>query len=193
MSFLKRFKNHFGNKLLIIAGLLIFSSFLVTAQYVNASSQPKQVPIPEPSSEQEFPDADFSMQLKDMSGKQISLEDLKGKVIFMNLWASWCSPCIKEMPSIQALYDKTDRDKVAFVMLSLDENDEKAEKFIKKRGFTFPVYRLTKNELPGLYQTQAIPTTYVISPKGKLLVRHQGMADYSSQDMVDFINEAYQQ
>ncbi len=65
-----------------------------------------------------------------LDGKAINLSDLKGKVVFVNLWASWCPPCRAEMPRIEALYKKIDKSKVAFVMLSLDDNAAKARKFV---------------------------------------------------------------
>ena len=62
-------------------------------------------------------------------GRPVSLSELRGKAVFVNLWASWCPPCRAEMPGIEALYQKVDKSKVAFVMLSLDENPAKAQKF----------------------------------------------------------------
>lgn len=81
--------------------------------------------------------ADFNFKLIDRNGKTISLEELKGKVIFMNFWATWRPPCIAEMPSIDKLEEEM-RDEVAFVMLSLDRNFETAKAFDKRKGYNLP-------------------------------------------------------
>src|SRR5687768_5116496 len=87
----------------------------------------------ETSSESQAFDYEFTLQ--DLEGKKVEMSDLKGKVIFLNLWATWCGPCRVEMPSIQNLYNSVDKYKVAFVMLSLDQEDQqpKIVKFVEDR------------------------------------------------------------
>jgi thiol-disulfide isomerase/thioredoxin len=131
-------------------------------------------------------DADYNLQLVSLDGERISLENLKGKVIFMNLWATWCPPCIAEMPGIQELYNQTPKDDVAFVMLSLDDDLKKVRRFIQKKGYTFPVYMLAM-KLPAVYDTNSIPTTYIISSNGKIVLRKEGMANYNSQSFKTFL------
>lgn len=132
------------------------------------------------------PKADFNLQLMDANGKVRSLEEFKGKVIFLNLWATWCPPCIAEMPSIDKLHEQMG-DEVAFVMLSMDKDFEKAKEFDKRKGYDLPIFTLASN-LPAMYQSQSIPTTYVIDPEGNLALTHKGMADYSNKQFVDFLN-----
>jgi thiol-disulfide isomerase/thioredoxin len=132
--------------------------------------------------------ADYNLTLHALDGKQTSLRDLKGKVIFLNLWASWCPPCIAEMPNIQQLYRQTDTSRVAFVMLSLDENPAKARKLLKRKGFSFPAY-FPGSTMPAVYATRSIPTTFVISKRGEIVVRHEGMADYSSAEFKAFLSK----
>ena len=132
--------------------------------------------------------ADYNLTLLTLDGKQTSLRDLKGKVIFLNLWASWCPPCIAEMPGIQQLYRESDTSRVAFVMLSLDENPEKARRLMKRKKFTFPAYT-PGSRMPQVYATQSIPTTFVISKRGEIVVRHEGMADYSSAEFKAFLSK----
>ncbi|QNF35518.1 TlpA family protein disulfide reductase [Adhaeribacter swui] len=135
--------------------------------------------------------ADYNFNLLSLNGEQTSLESLKGKVIFLNFWATWCPPCIAEMPNIQSLYEKVNSDKIAFVMVSLDQDPTKAQKFIQKKGFTFPVY--THNgSLPISYETQVIPTTFIISPEGQIVTRKDGMADYDNQEFREFLQRLTQ-
>lgn len=129
--------------------------------------------------------ADFSLKLMDRDGKVTSLADLKGKVIFMNFWATWCPPCIAEMPSIDKLHEEMG-DEVAFVILSLDQNFELAKAFDKRKGYDLPIYAPASN-LPPMYQSSAIPTTYVIDAAGNLALTHKGMADYSNSEFKEFL------
>lgn len=123
-----------------------------------------------------------------LDGKTINLNDFKGKVIFLNLWATWCPPCIAEMPNIHKLYEKVSSEDIAFVMVSLDEDIEKAKKFVKRKEYKFPVYGI-KNGLPALFETNSIPTTFVIAPDGKIVMRKEGMAQYDTEEFIDFITK----
>lgn len=132
-----------------------------------------------------FTKADFSLKLRNAEGNEVSLADFKGKPIFINLWATWCPPCIAEMPSINKLQEYLGDD-VAFVMLSLDKNFEKAKAFNKRKGYHFPIYELA-NTLPEMYQSPSIPTTFIIDANGNLRMIHKGMADYSTTDFKEFL------
>ncbi|PVW17177.1 TlpA family protein disulfide reductase [Marixanthomonas spongiae] len=130
--------------------------------------------------------ADFNFKLIDREGNTKSLAELKGKVIFMNVWATWCPPCVAEMPSIDKLHEEMG-DEVAFVMLSMDRNFETAKKFDKQKGYNLPIYAPAGN-IPSMYQSPAIPTTYVIDAKGNLALTHKGMADYNDPEFKKFLN-----
>ena len=113
-----------------------------------------------------------------------SLENFKGKTIIINFWASWCPPCIAEMPALQNLYGKVDRSKVEFIMINLDDDIQKAKDFLASKKYTFPNYRIA-GSFPTIYQSSTIPTTFVISPEGKIVVKVKGMADYNNDDFID--------
>ncbi|WP_299759437.1 TlpA disulfide reductase family protein [uncultured Pontibacter sp.] len=131
--------------------------------------------------------AGAGFKMVDLDGKQVSFESLKGKVVFMNIWATWCPPCVAEMPNIQKLYEKVGSDKIAFVMLSVDEGGmEKVKKFIDKKGFTFPVY-MPASQLPREFYSNAIPTTFILSPEGKIVAKQEGMADYDTKEVREFL------
>ncbi len=129
--------------------------------------------------------ADLNFRLIDKDGNETSLEKMKGKVIFMNLWATWCAPCLAEMPSIKKLHTEMGSE-VAFVILSLDDDFEKAKAFDKKKGYDLPIYSLRSN-MPAMYDSTTIPTTYIIDAQGNLVLTHSGMADYDSDKFKKFL------
>ena len=122
-----------------------------------------------------------SLPLVTLDGKRFNLSDLQGKVVFVNLWASWCPPCVAEMPGIHSLYKKMDPKKVAFVMLSLDENPAKAQAMLTRQGYTFPVYFPTGPLAPP-FDSNSIPSTVILGPDGQVAARHDGMAEYDTPD-----------
>lgn len=129
--------------------------------------------------------ADLNFKLIDKEGKVISLIEMQGKVIFINMWATWCAPCLAEMPSINKLY-KEMGDEVVFVMLSLDEDFETAKAFDVRKGYDFPIYSLAST-MPAMYDSATIPTTYIIDAQGNLVLTHSGMADYNSDKFKKFL------
>ncbi|SHL11483.1 TlpA family protein disulfide reductase [Hymenobacter psychrotolerans] len=122
-----------------------------------------------------------NLPLTTLDGKRTNLSELKGKVVFVNLWASWCPPCVAEMPGIHALYKKLNPKKVAFVMISLDENPAKAQGLLKRQGYTFPVY-FPAGPLPSPFDSNSIPSTVILAPDGQVAARHDGMADYDTPE-----------
>lgn len=138
--------------------------------------------------EEEMVEASYRIPLTDLEGKAIDMEQLKGKTIFLNFWATWCPPCIAEMPEIAGLYDEVNDEDIAFVMVSVDKDFDKLQKFVKKKDYAFPIYRLSGN-LPNTYEAASIPTTYVISPSGKIVLKKVGMGSYHTDSFKELLEE----
>ncbi len=136
------------------------------------------------------PPADFKMDLRNSQGERLAMEDLRGKVIFLNIWATWCPPCIAEMPGINKLYKDVDKDKVAFILLSVDQEFQKAVDYNNRKGYDFEVYEAVGG-IPQMYRTQSIPTTYVINAEGNLVLTHIGMGDYDTNKFRQFLTDQY--
>ncbi|MEM9328249.1 MAG: TlpA disulfide reductase family protein [Bacteroidota bacterium] len=143
--------------------------------------------IMQPSINSEEQPASYEVWLEDLEGERVSMQSMKGETIFLNVWATWCPPCIAEMPDIDALYQEV-KDEVVFVMLSRDQDEQKAKDWITKKGYQFPVYFL-RGRLPEIYRSQAIPTTYVISPEGYVTVRNAGMAKYNTDSFKEYLTK----
>lgn len=129
----------------------------------------------------------YDFNIENLEGEIISFKTLEGKTVFINFWATWCPPCIAEMPDIHNLYDEK-KGEVEFVMISLDQDEGKAKRFIERKEFDFPVYFL-RSRLPESYDTHSIPTTYVIAKDGKIRVENHGMAKYSSDSFKNLLSE----
>ncbi|WP_069658434.1 TlpA family protein disulfide reductase [Arcticibacter eurypsychrophilus] len=125
----------------------------------------------------------------DQKGNTINLSDQKGKVIFMNFWATWCPPCIAEMPSIDKLYAKYKNNKnVMFIMVDVDGKMEASLAFMKKKNLSLPVY-ISAGAIPKEYFSGSMPTTVILDKFGNLAFHHLGGADYGNPEVTAFIDK----
>ncbi len=133
---------------------------------------------------------DFNFTVKDLNGKRMEFKDLQGKVIFLNLWATWCAPCRSEMAAIHQLYESMDKEKVSFVMLSLDRDEhlEKVKSYINSRSFTFPVY-MPSGYLVDQLQVPSIPTTFIINKEGLIDLKEVGMKNYNTPKFKKYLED----
>jgi len=138
--------------------------------------------------EDEVKTASYQFTLVDQQGKMMQFSELKEEVVFINFWATWCPPCIAEMPDIQNLYEEMSAEGIRFIMISLDDDFNKAKTFVNKKEFTFPIYQLA-SPLPEVYESSAIPTTYVISPEGEIVVSKSGMAKYNTKKFKNYLRQ----
>jgi peroxiredoxin len=114
--------------------------------------------------------------------RQLKLSDFKGKVVFLNFWATWCKPCEEEMPSMERLYQRY-KDK-GLVVLAISEDGEGAAvgPFLKKRGFTFAVGLDPKMSVAGLYGVWAIPSTFIIDRRGNRALFANGPREWDGRE-----------
>lgn len=118
-------------------------------------------------------------------GSVLSFSDTKDKVVFINIWATWCPPCIAEMPSLQELYNDY-KDKVTFVFLTSDGFDV-VKKFKEKRNFDFVVHN--SESIPEALFTKSIPRTFIINKKGEIVVDESGAVDWNSDTVRSQLNQ----
>lgn len=128
-----------------------------------------------------------NITFQNTDGEILNLSDQKGKVIFMNFWATWCPPCIAEMPSVNELYEKLKNNKnIIFIMVDADHDFSKSVPFMNKHQFTLPLYE-ANSEIPGNLLSGSIPTTMIFDKNGQLVFRHEGAGDYSSIKVTDYL------
>lgn len=129
-----------------------------------------------------------SLKMINTSNQVVDLSQFAGKKVFVNLWATWCPPCRAEIPSIESLGAKTDKNKVEFVLLSLDDNFEKAKSYAARNGMKLPVYYPAGN-LPQLFNVEGIPVTYIFNEKGDVIYQQVGSANYDTKEFFDMLNK----
>jgi thiol-disulfide isomerase/thioredoxin len=131
---------------------------------------------------------DYNFKIKDLNGTVIDFKDFKGKTIFLNVWATWCGPCRVEMPSIQKLYDKVNKEEIIFIMLAVDDRKsfDKVVNFVKEKEYTFPVY-VPHEFLPEQLMVRTIPTTFVVDTQGKIATKETGAANYDTEEFKTFL------
>lgn len=118
-----------------------------------------------------------SWQIYDMQGNQVSFTTINEKPVFLNLWATWCPPCVAELPGIADLHEKY-KDDVNFILVSTESTD-KVRAFAKKNNFEqLPFYQNT--DIPSDFSSQSIPTTFIINKEGKVVVSKKGAARWNS-------------
>lgn len=115
--------------------------------------------------------------LKDLSGKNVRLEELRGKVILLTFWASWCSPCRIELPHFQSLQKKLGRDKVVVLAVSADNQLDDVKNFAKQLKLNIPLFFDEDLAVNQRYRIKAMPTTFIIDSHGVIRHIHQGFKE----------------
>ena len=112
---------------------------------------------------------DFSV--KDQSGKQVKLSDYRGKVVFLNLWGTWCEPCIKEMPAMEILYQAFKDRKFQMLAISIDNDWAEVNQFYNDKHLTLPAFLDPGHQIASLYKVAKFPETFLIDANGHV-VKH---------------------
>jgi peroxiredoxin len=168
--------------LCVILSLLVSLSILAAGGEDEFYSKMKINPI---KGNKKAPD--FS--LKDLDGKEVEIKQFKGKVVFLNFWATWCGPCKEEMPGLEVLHKQFKEKNFVLLTISVDyEGIKPVQEFMTKQKYTFPVLLDSKGETLDLFEVKGIPTTFLIDKKGKMVGKAIGPRDWKSVDIVSLIN-----
>jgi thiol-disulfide isomerase/thioredoxin len=115
-----------------------------------------------------------ALEVTDLTGHPISLEALAGRVVLIDFWATWCAPCVEELPELQALVDRLEGEPVTLVALSVDDTEEPVRPFLEARGFTFDVAWIAASGVKQEWMVRGIPSLFVVGPDGIVRYHHQG-------------------
>lgn len=127
---------------------------------------------------------DFTLQSP--SGASISLSDYEGKYVLVNFWAHWCSPCIKEFPDMQKLYEQSDKSQFEIIAIHAGPFNAEAEKFVDHFKISFPVVSDPETNLKG-WDVRALPMTYLVDPSGNIIYEAIGPREWKQDDMQNLI------
>ena len=122
--------------------------------------------------------------LPDLQGKAVRLSQLKGKIVFLNIWATWCPPCRKEMPTMEVLYQKFKG--MDFVMLAISQDAEGTKTvipYLQEGNYTFPTLLDSHGEVGRKYGVTGYPETFIIDREGRIIHHHIGYQDWSRADV----------
>lgn len=174
--------------------LLLAVVFLLAggAPWGHAAGAPDFKLIPKLQELKDRPSApDFT--LPDAGGRKVSLKDFRGKVVFLNFWATWCESCREEMPSMERLYREFKGKGLEIVAVNIKEKPQDALAFARELKLTYPVLLDPEGEVGLLYGAFGLPATYVIDRKGVALARMWGPADWHSPAARSFFRALVEQ
>lgn len=130
----------------------------------------------------------------DLDGRMVSLSNYKGKVVLVNIWATWCPPCVAEIPSLDKLYKMLKDDDFELLAVSVDEGGKKAvERFMKKKNFSFPVLLDPEGRITQLYRTTGVPESFIIRKDGVIADRVMGAIDWTSPKAIEYFQKLIQE
>ncbi len=174
----------------VLAGLAVTLLVIGVAYLSVPQLLHRGINSPESSSTQETPpvaagDRAAAFSLKDLDGNTVSLSALRGKVVFLNVWATWCGPCRDEMPSMETLYDEFKANK-DFVMLAVSQDRqglEAVKPYVERNGYHFQVLLDPDNQISESYNVSGVPETFIIDRHGRIVAHRMGGFDWSSSDV----------
>lgn len=135
-----------------------------------------------------------NFSLPGLDGKFVSLNDYKGKVVIVNIWATWCPPCVAEAPSLDKLYRILKDEDFELLAVSIDEiGDRVIIPFMKKNNLSFPVLVDTQGSIMELYGTKAVPESFIIRKDGIIDRKFIGAIDWTSPEVIEYLKNLIQE
>lgn len=147
--------------------------------------------LPEPSLEGSGTGepASYDWPLSDLKGQPATLAPFKGRPILLNIWATWCPPCVREMPSIARLAEnpRLKGRGIAVVCVSTDDSPESVKAFVEGRSWSMTFLRADR--IPPVFLTDGIPATFIIAPDGRIAAKHVGAAEWDKPEVVALLEK----
>lgn len=123
--------------------------------------------------------------LEDYYGKPINIESFRGKTVLINFWATWCGPCVEEMPSLQKFKTRFDTRKFEVLAVNVGESKARVEAFLRKMAVDFPIAMDPQSETAREWKVRGYPTTFIVGPDGKIRYYHVGDLDWGNEAIVN--------
>ncbi len=143
----------------------------------EASAPPESAPAPE-------------VTLNHLEGGIAHLSDYRGKWVLLNFWATWCEPCVAEMPSLEEFSKKFKSKNMVVLAVSVDRGGpDKVKNFVEQHGLTFEIFHDPESTASNRYGVNALPSTFVINPKGNIVSTAEGMREWNDPEIVAYFND----
>jgi thiol-disulfide isomerase/thioredoxin len=163
--------------LCLVVGAGTFAAMMLAGPLLFQAASPRFPSGEEPTV---LGKAEEAWTLQTLDGKDVQFASFHGKVIFLNRWATWCGPCVSEIPSIERLAESVKGEDVVFLLVS-DESPQLVRAFVEKKGLQVPVY-VSRSKVPALFTSHAIPATFIVNRRGEIVFQHIGSANWDSDD-----------
>lgn len=128
--------------------------------------------------------APIDFAVESLDGAIRSLEDYRGRIVFLNFWATWCPPCVEEMPSMQRLADLLQPEGLAMVAVNVQEERAQVERFMAEHGLSFEVLLDRSGEVGRSYAVRGLPTTVILDRSGAVMARKVGFAYWDTEEKI---------
>jgi cytochrome c biogenesis protein CcmG, thiol:disulfide interchange protein DsbE len=132
------------------------------------------------------PAKDFSVQDSD---RTVTLNQFKGQIVVLNFWATWCPPCVEELPSLMIMQERMRKRGVVVLGVSIDVDGDAYHRFLKLHGINFLTVRDPEQKVAGMYGTSGWPETYIIDRQGVMRRKFVGPVDWNEPEIVDFLDK----
>lgn len=132
-----------------------------------------------------YGEADFDWRIRPLGGEPTKLEAFRGRVLFINLWASWCTPCVREMASIERLRDRLADADVDFLIVAA-EGERPVRRFLRRYGYDLPIY-LEEEPIPTAFGLRGLPTSWVVDAEGRIVLMRHGEAVWDTHEVERFL------
>ncbi|GIW43140.1 MAG: thioredoxin [Candidatus Binatia bacterium] len=130
-----------------------------------------------------------SFRLPTLDGRTVRLEEFRGKILFLNFWATWCPPCREEMPAMQRVYERFRQRPFAMLAVSEDTSAEPVREFVNALGLSFSIALDPNGQLPEKYGVTGYPETFIIDPSGIVLRHVVGPLEWDHPDVIRYFEE----
>ena len=183
----KRFGLIFNLRTILVFASIFTVGYLMSSQQINSAEPIKSV-RPVVAAEMTENDLAPDVVLKKLEGGTVKLSDYRGKWVFLNFWATWCPPCVYEMPAMEKFYQKFKSKNLVMLAVSVDDKNAKQAviDFVLEKELTFDIFLDTESVAMRKFRTASLPSTYIINPDGYVVSQAMGARDWMDPTVVEY-------
>jgi len=163
------------------------AGYLLSVQQIRSAGQPGTPPTAVAGEQTEHGPAP-DIELEKLEGGTVKLSDYRGKWVFLNIWATWCPPCVYEMPAMEKFYRKFKSQNLVMLAVSVDNRKSKQAvvDFVRKKKLTFEIFLDPKNTVSREFRTYSLPSTYIINPEGVIVSQAVGAREWMDPTVIEY-------